>query len=269
LERAAQEAGNVDLVVADNQLSSQVALEIADRLIAKEVDLVIEFHIDQKIGSLLADKYKQAGIPVLAIDIPIIGGTFVGVNNHQVGHVAGVALGNWIKANWQGEYDRVIALEEPRASSVPAARILGQLIGFGEVLGEIPDSKIVHVDSGNTTATCQPEVAGVLQQLPDLHRLAVISFNDDSALGALYAAREAGREEDVIIVGQGADRIGREEIRRPNSRLIGSTAFQPEAYGKTLIAIAADILEGKPVPPAVYVKHTFIDSTNIDELYPE
>ena len=54
-----------------------------------------------------------------------------------------------------------------------------------------------------------------LQELPDARRLAVISFNDDAAFGAICAARELGREGDVAIVGQGADRIVRKEIRHP------------------------------------------------------
>ena len=269
LERAALEAGNIDLVVTDNQLRADAALKAADRLLTKEVDLVIEFQIDEKINGLLSDKFKQAGIPVIAVDIPMIGATFFGVNNHQVGHVAGRALGRWILDFWGGQFDRLIVLEEPRSAGVPAARILGQLIGLQELVGEIPESKIIRVDSGNTTATCQPKVDGVLEDIPDVRRIAIASFNDDTALGALYAAREAGREDQVAIVGQGADRLGRDEIRHPASRFIGSTAYRPEKYGERLISLALDILAGKNVPPAVYVDHVYLDAGNIDQYYPE
>ena len=39
LERVAQAAGNIDLALADNQLSSEVALQVADRLAAQGLDL--------------------------------------------------------------------------------------------------------------------------------------------------------------------------------------------------------------------------------------
>jgi ribose transport system substrate-binding protein len=269
LERAALEAGNIDLVVADNQLRADAALIAADRMLAKGVDLIIEFQIDEGINGMLSDKFKQAGIPVIAVDIPLIGATFFGVNNHQAGSMAGRALGQWIKDHWQGRFDHLIVLEEPRTAGVPAARILGQLVGMQEMLGKIPESKITRVDSGNTTATCQPEVARVLADLPGAQRIAIASFNDDTALGALYATREAGREGQVVIVGQGADKLGREEIRRPQSRFIGSTAYRPEKYGEGLIPLALDILNGKNVPPAVYVDHVYIDADNINQYYPE
>jgi ribose transport system substrate-binding protein len=39
-------------------------------------------------------------------------------------------------------------------------------------------------------------------------------------------------------------------------------------YGKHLVTIALDMLSGKPVPPAVFVKHTLITAENVDHYYP-
>ncbi len=269
LERAAKEAGNIDLIVADNQLSGEVALNVADRLIAKEVDLVVEYQIDEKSGSLIMNKFQQAGIPVIAIDIPIVGATFVGANNYQSGYMAGEALGQWINSHWQGRLDRLFVLEEPRVGPLPAARIQGQLDGLQQLVGVVPVEKISYLDSGNRSDISQKQMAKALSANPDASKLAVISFNDDAALGALLAARQAKREEDVVIVGQGADRMLRPEIRRPNSRVIGSTALMPEKYGEKLIDLALKILQGKPVPPAIYTDHIFINAENIDLFYPE
>ena len=59
-----------------------------------------------------------------------------------------------------------------------------------------------------------------------------------------------------------------EEIRQPESRIIGSTAYMPERYGKQLLELAIKILKGEPVPPAVYTDHVFLDAENIDLYYP-
>jgi ribose transport system substrate-binding protein len=269
LEQAAQEASNVDLIVADNQLDGSVALQVADRLIAKGVDLAIEYQIDEKAGSLIIDKFNRAGIPVIAVDIPIVGATYFGVDHYRAGYMAGVALGNWIADHWNGSWERLIVLEEQRPGALVATRIQGQLDGLREVIGSLPSEKIVYLDSGNTTEISQTNMREALERLPDAHRLAVISFNDDAAVGAISAARQAGRERDVVIVGQGADRIVREEIRQPDSRLIGSTAYWPEKYGEKLIDVATKILKGEPVPPAVYNEHIFLTKENIDQYYPE
>ena len=65
-----------------------------------------------------------------------------------------------------------------------------------------------------------------LKKLPNVRRIAVICFNDDAAIGALAAVRRLQREEDVVIVGQGADRRVRDELRSPGSRIIGSTGLR-------------------------------------------
>lgn len=269
LEQAAQEASNVDLIVADNQLDGSVALRVADRLIAKGVDLAIEYQIDEKVGGLLMDKFKRANIPVIAVDIPMVGATYFGVDHYRAGHMAGVALGRWLVEQWDGVFDRLIILEEKRPGALPATRIQGQLDGLQEVMDEVLTSQILYLDSGNTTEISQANVLQALQELPAARRLAVISFNDDAAFGAISAARELGREGDVVIVGQGADRVVRKEIRHPESRIIGSTAYWPEKYGAKLIQVATKILNREPVPPAVYNEHIFITQDNIDEFYPE
>ena len=269
LEQAAQNVSNIDLILADNQLSGKVALRVADRLIAEGVDLVIEYQIDERVGGLLMDKFNQANIPVIAVDIPLVGATYFGVDHYRAGHMAGVALGRWLIEHWDGAFDHLIILEERRTGAVPATRIQGQLDGLQELMGNVPASQILYLDSDNTAEISQANMLQALRELPSMRRLAVISFNDDAAFGAICAARELGREDDVVIVGQGADRIVRKEIRHPESRLVGSTAYWPEQYGEKLIDVALKILNGAAVPPAVYNEHTFVTQNNIDEHYPE
>ncbi|MGD9316485.1 MAG: substrate-binding domain-containing protein [Anaerolineae bacterium] len=268
LEQAAQDVSNIDLILADNQLDGEMALRVADRLITEGVDLVIEYQIDEKAGGLIMDKFKQANVPVIAVDIPMVGATYFGVDHYRAGRMAGEALGSWIAEHWGGSFDLLIVLEEQRPGALVATRIQGQLDGLQSIVGEISPARTIRLDSGNTSEISQANMMEALERLPDEHRLAVISFNDDAAVGAISAARQAGREEDVVIVGQGADRIARKEIRRLGSRLIGSAAYWPERYGQKLIDVAQAILRGEPVPPAVYNKHIFITQDNIDEYYP-
>jgi ribose transport system substrate-binding protein len=171
----------------------------------------------------------------------------------------------WLKAHWDGCFDRLIILEEPRAGALPAARIQGMLDGLQSVISQVPPEKRLTLNSGNTSEISEAAMTAVLKRLHDEHRLAVISFNDDAAIGVLMAARQLRREADVAIVGQGADRRVREELCNPNSRIIGSTAYQPELYGKQLIELALKILRGEPVPLAVYMEHTFVSAAQETE----
>ena len=94
------------------------------------------------------------------------------------------------------------------------------------------------------------------------------AINDPSALGALRAMQEAGRVASCAIMGQNAAPEGREELRQPGTRLIGSVAYFPEKYGAEIVAVALDILNRRAVPPAVFVKHQLVTPENVDHIYP-
>jgi ribose transport system substrate-binding protein len=269
LERAAKATDRLDIVYVDNNLDGETAIRLADELIDQGIDLVIEYQIDELAGNVIMNKFKQHQIPVIAVDIPMVGATYFGVDNFTAGNMAGEALGKWIETHWQGQVDYIIVLEEKRAGSLPGARIQGQLHGLTRVIGQISQEQLLYLDSGNSAETSYHNVCPALRQVPEHSRIAFVCFNDDAAIGALQALRELDIEENVAMVGQGADRRIRSEIRDPKSAIIGSTAFMPEQYGERLIELALQLLDGAPLPPAVYMAHKFIDRTNIDAFYPE
>jgi ribose transport system substrate-binding protein len=270
LEQAAQNAGHIDLIVADNKYDNQVALEVADYLINARVDIAIEYHFDEKTSNLIANKFKQADLPVIAVDISMVGATFFGVDNYRAGRDGGMILGNWIRQNWDGQLDRLIVLEHTMAGPLPATRITGQIEGLQEVLGKIPAERIIFVDDKGTSAETETQVIRTLESLRDEHRLAIVSLNDATAADAIRAARQAGREQDVVCVTQGAGtREIRSEMRIPGSRVVSAIAFRPETYGEWLIDLAQRILRREAVPPAVYIEHAVIDADNISDFYPD
>lgn len=264
LELAAQRAGNIDLVLADNRLNPSAALKVAGNFLTQNLDLVIEYQIDEQMGNRIMSLYQNAGVPVISVDIPMVGATYFGVDNYRAGKMAGEGLGKWVRDHWAGQYDLVITMEEPRAGALPGARISGQLEGFQEVVGALPAEKHLALDSGNTLEISERAMLAALKQHPELHRIAALCFNDDAAIGVLAAARKLGREQDIVVVGQGAQQRVLEELARPGSRIIGSTAYSPEAYGEKLIDLALRILRGEQVPPAVYMEHTFVHASPRD-----
>jgi ribose transport system substrate-binding protein len=268
LEKAAQESRQVELIVADNQLDPQIAVEVADELITEDIDLVIEYQIDETTGNLIAHKFQQANIPIIAVDIPMVGGVYFGVNNYTAGKMAGVELGKAIQEKWRGDLERLIVVEQQRAGNLPAMRIQGQLDGVLEVVSSIPQNKILQVDSDNTVEGSYEIMKNVFHTISPGARIAVICFNDDAAVGVLHAAEDAGYAENLLLVGQGADRRLRAEMRQRPASVVGATAYRPEDYGKYLIKLALDILAGKQIAPAVYMEHFFVSPQNVDRYYP-
>jgi len=271
LEAAARSVGDIDLVITDNQYDSEIAFEVADDLIAAGIDLVIEFHYDERIGALLVNKFGRYNIPVIAIDIPMLGATFFGVDNYRSGLDGGIALGKWINQHWDGEIDHLLFVERHASGPVPATRNLSQLEGLQSVIGRIPQEKHISlIDEDGLPGSVQERVTAVLQGLPDDERLAVISFNDASVEGVIDAARATGRERHIACISQGAGtRRVRDELRKRGSVIVGAVLYPPSEYGAGLIELSRSILRGQPAPPAAYIQHVIVDANNIDQVHPE
>jgi ribose transport system substrate-binding protein len=94
------------------------------------------------------------------------------------------------------------------------------------------------------------------------------SSSPTSALGALQAFKDAGRLQDCAIVGQNESIEARLQMRKANSRLIGSVAYFPGRYGEQLIALALDMLTQRvPVAKPVFIKHQLITPSNLRQHY--
>ena len=267
LQRAA-EAEDVELIIVNNRYQPKVSLRNAEQLVRERVDLVIEFQTDEAIAPAIASKYLEAGIPLIAIDIPHPGATYFGANNYQAGLMAGRHLGQWAKTRWNGQVEEVLLIELTRAGSLVQARMSGLRAGIKETLREAAEScPMVALDGDGQFKNALERVRRHLRA-SKAKRVLVGAANDASALGAARAFEEAGRAATCAIVGQNAEPDARAELREPRSPLAASIGFFPERYGDGLIRLALDILSQKQVPPAVFTRHQLITAENVDHFYP-
>ena len=128
--RRAAEAEGIELICLDNQYNPKIAQRNADLLVREKVDLVIEFQTDENIAPVVAEKYRAANIPLIAIEIPHPGATYYGANNYEAGLIGGRYLGRWVKRRWACEASEIILLELARAGNLPRMRLTGLLAGL-------------------------------------------------------------------------------------------------------------------------------------------
>ncbi len=258
---------DLDLLVVNNRYSPKVALRNAEHLIRERVQLVLEFQTYENIAPIIAARFAEAGIPLIAIEIPHPGAIYFGANNYQAGLIGGRALGRWATQHWDGKVDEVLLLEERVAGPLPRSRVTGMIAGVREV---VPDIERIPVTTYNGRGQFLHSMEVVRQHLKrsPRRRVLVAANNDPSALGALRGFEEFGREQQCAVMGQNAILEAREEMRRKGTRLIGSVAYYPERYGDELIPLALSVIDGKPTPPAVYVKHLLVTPANVDQVYP-
>jgi ribose transport system substrate-binding protein len=262
LERAASAEGDVDLLVADNAMNGPTALKHVDYFVERDADVVIEYQYHADYGAVIMSRFRKADIPVIAVDVPLPGATYFGVDNYVAGQIGGKAAADTARERWGGSVDGVVSLDLGAAGRTPAARMQGQLDALRDRI-TVSEDQIVHIDAGISRSDTQIAVADMLHAFPDQARVVYLAGTDEAALGAIDAIKQAGLSELSAVVSQGADAGARAEILTPGSPLVGAVSYVPERYGPQLLELALAILDRQPTPPAVYISHELVTAMSI------
>ena len=258
---------HVHLITVNNRYSAREALRNADVLIKEGVDLVLEFQTYERVAPVIASKFLEANTPVIAIEIPHPGATYFGANNYKAGLIGGKALGRWAREHWDGKVEQLVLLELPIAGSLLELRLTGLVDGLRAELPGMMQVPVAHLNGRGDFEDVLEVVRQYLRRAP-ARRTLIGTVNDVCALAALRAFEEAGASNRCAVVGQNAISETRNELRRPNTRLVGTVAYFPERYGDEIIPLALSILRKIPVPSTVFVKHQLITPRNVDLIYP-
>ncbi len=257
LEKATAAAG-IDLVVWDNDRNADTAVRNAEEMAESKVDLAIEFQLFEHVAPVISDILSRSEIPLISLMNPHHGTVYFGVNNYRAGFSAGVALADYAARHWNAEVDMLLLLESPRAGRTIQSRLVGAVQGVQEKLGPLPEKAVIHLDGGGDKATSQAATASALKQSRSRKKVLVVGINDESAMGAVEAARQVGKQADVAIVGHGGSAEIMEIVANPDSPCIGTVFFHAERYGADLLNFALPIVRGRSAPVVHYVPHEFL-----------
>ncbi len=254
----------LDLAFCDSQVDNAKALECGQNLGVQQVQGVINFQVYQDSSPEICNSYNN--VPTIAIDIvqPPCQVTFMGANNREAGRLAGSAIGQYVKDNWNCDITAYVSLESTAAGAANTDRMGGYRDGFTE---HCPITNEIVLDGADRTDPALEQVSNLLPSLPGNH-IVVVAINEDGILGALGAARTLGREADVIYSGQGTDPSIWKDVAC-NPQYIASVAYFPERYGKTVVPAMIDILNGKEPYKELFTAHQVINKDNIREIYPD
>jgi ribose transport system substrate-binding protein len=267
--QANADAAGIELVIADNRLDGPTALANAKSFAERKVDYVIEFQTDANFGQAVMDVFNADGVKVTAIDIPMPGASFFGVNNPRSGFMGGSYLATAAAKQFGADavktgYLVIGAL--PQSGVIPRMRTEGQRAGFLALTKDFPPDQIIEIDTKNTLQESFAQMNNVLGRIPPGAPIMIIAINDQATMGMLQAVRAAGRADQAIAVGNGADEA---EALATDPQLVAATGSFPGSYGNYLIPIALSSLAGKPVPEATFVTHQMVTKANICKFYSE
>ncbi|MGA2219820.1 MAG: substrate-binding domain-containing protein [Terracidiphilus sp.] len=252
---AAAAASGVELIILDNRYDPDVAIQNAEEFVAKHVDLVLEFQVEEHVAPRVAHIFKRAEIPLVAIDVPHPNSTYFGVDNFEVGYEAGSLLAQHALRKWKGKVDWVLGVGFPEAGSFVQSRITGAFDGIRPRLPDLAPDRFIQLDGRGMRKPSQQAISDLLRARRKGERFLVAAATDSSALGVLDAVRQAGREQDFAIVGQDCIPEAIEEMRTGKSAIVGSISHEVETYGPRLIQLGIALLRGYTVPPYNYVRH--------------
>ena len=263
MKRNAAAAG-AELVVCDSQLDGQKALDCAKSFKTQGVQGYLNFQVDQKLAGAICAAGPDG--PVIAVDIVQrpCQVAFMGAANEYAGFIAGEAMGRFAKERWDCDYDAYVSLESTASPDASAQRMGGYRKGFQSVCpGELKNEKVLDADRTDTART---KVTDTLTTLPGQKKIIVVALNDDGVLGALAAAKTAGRAGDIYVSGQGADPSSWCEIKK-NPNWVADTGYFPERYGEIGIPYLIKAVKGESIPDDLLVPHELVTAQNVDQLY--
>lgn len=261
------EAAGIELAITDNRLDGATALANAESYVRRDTDYVIEFQTDANFGATIMQRMGEANIGVTAIDIPMPGATFFGANNPRSGFMGGVYLAQAAIAEFGEEAASngfFVVGELPQSGPIPAMRTGGQVEGFKAILPNIPEDNIIFIDTKNTLQESFAQMNNVVGRIPEDAVIMITAINDQAATGMLRAVQQAGREDNTLVVGMGADEL---DTMMSEPRFIASVGYFPERYGNYLLPMALMHLAGKDLPAAVLMNHVMISPSNVCEYY--
>ncbi|MCR4657133.1 MAG: ABC transporter substrate-binding protein [Lachnospiraceae bacterium] len=197
---AAQHTDTLDLVFADAQQKQENQIKAIRNFIEMGVDVIAFPPVVETGWEAVLTECKEAGIPVILVDRGVdescadLYDTQISSDFIWEGAQAADIVGELLSGS-----GKVVELE----GTVGASAANERKEGFdGELAEKYPDIEIIASQTGDFTRSLGKEVMeSFLKSYDEID--AVFAHNDDMALGAIEAIKEAGKKpgEDIKIVG--------------------------------------------------------------------
>jgi ribose transport system substrate-binding protein len=167
-------------------------------------------------------------------------------------------LAEFAQQRWDGEIDWMVGLDLAEAGQLVQSRITGAFEGVKTRLPNLPVECFVRIDGRGMRDISYKVVLDFLKRHPKDKHILIAAANDTSAMGAIAAIRDLGREKHVAIVGQDCLEEMLTEMQRPGTPAIASISHEVGLYGPRLIDLGLALLRGETVAPYNYVEHRAI-----------
>jgi len=257
MKRAAAKHSEIKLDILDGENKNDRQIETVNSFLQQGIDLlIISPREADALTSTVKDAYEQ--IPVIIIDRNINDPAytcFIGGNNTKIGEAAA----KLVIEHFGDKAAKIVEIEGIQDASATKDR----KAGFEKAIAEHSNLEIVYDQPGDyKRAPAQEVMTAALQANKQID--CVYAHNDEMALGAYQAAKEVGREGEMIIIG--IDAVQTEAIKAVMDGKLYATYFYPTC-GKDAIEVALKILNGEDVDKEIELETIEITQENAAEFY--
>ena len=183
--RGELEAKGDTLVVKNPDGDVNKQIQQIQEMIDEGVDAVFLAPVDWEAIKPALEALDEADIPVINVDTQVkdtdLTAAYIGSDNKNAGAVCGENLKTQCP-----DGGKVVLLECPSQNSVNE-----RITGFEEAIKNAGFEVVARADAGGTKESAKEKMAQILAENPQVD--AVMCGNDQMALGALQAAKEAGK----------------------------------------------------------------------------
>ncbi len=262
LERLVKAYPKFKLVIADGQASVNTQVSQVETFMTQQVDLLMISPFEAApLTPVVSQAYKK-GVPVIELDRKTTGDdytAFVGGDNRQIAREAG----EWAAKTLLPDGGEVAILEGLPSSS-PA---IERMEGFEAGIAANPKVKLVATQPVDWMEDKAVTVfSAMLQAHPDIK--VVYTSNDLAAAGAYIAAKQAGKQDQVKIIGTDGLPGPSGGIRSVSEGQWAATFTYPTGAAQALDLAKKILVDcATEVPRTVTVPSQRIDADNAKELY--
>ncbi len=220
---------DVKLVIYDGQADAAKQIAQIENAVRQKPDLLIVAPLQRDSLTKVMGQAMEAGIPTICLERDIVEPnytTWIRCDNFKIGQMAGQWIVDYLKKK-NGE-PRGNLVEIRGMQGVEGA--INRHAGAFSVLTNYPAIRVVHDATANWF---QPQAMDRMTEALNAHPSGidvVYAHNDPMAYGAYLAAKEKGREKEMVFVG--VDGLPNEGVKYVQQGILGVTFEYPLCVDK-------------------------------------
>jgi len=259
------------MVYSDAQQKQENQIKALRSFIARKVDVILFTALVETGYGPVLQEAQRAHIPVIMIDRDVATAdqkyrmTIMGSDFVKEGEKAATWLATYLKAQNMDDGTTPIDIAELQGTTGSAPAI-ERAQGFRNISKDHPNWQIKHSQDGDFTSSQGKQVMEAF--LKDDPKIQVLwAHNDQMALGAIQAIKEAGLQpgKDIIIIG--ADAVKGMFQAIVNGEANATIECNP-LLGPQAVQAIHDLRAGKKLPARIWTIESQFDATNAAAALP-